>query len=186
MKTRSYISILILVAMPLLYFTSCNKIKSLTSFDVTVQMPREHFTYTGPELKAGEIILYSGKVTVNLDSILSANGFSSGSIQTTTITNLTITMESPPDSTFRWLGSARATVADNENFSPETQVASVTNSDPKAKTLNVTVNNVDIRPLLSNPGFWLRVYGVINGPLPALTVGMYIDGSIKLHVSPLG
>ena len=185
MKTRIYISLMILLAVPMIYFTSCNKIKSLVAFDVTMQMPTQHFTYSGTLLKSTEVVLYAGSVNVNLDSILRAYGFSSGTIQTTTFTTLTITMESPPDSSFHWLSSARATIANNSTAT-EYQIGSVTNTDPTSKTLNVTLNNLNIRQYLSQSSFYLRVYGVLNGPLPAATVGMFLNGTIKMHVSPLG
>ena len=186
MKTRIYLSLLILLAVPLIYFTSCNKAKELAAVDISMKLPRQHFTYTGAMLKTGsEAILYSGMVRINLDSVLGAYGFSSGIIQNTYFTYLAITIEQPPDSTFHWLSSMRATVADNQNFQPENQVGSVTNTDPTAKTVVVTLNNLNIRPYLTQASFYLRVYGVLNGPLPAITVGMYIDGTIKFTVAPL-
>ena len=186
MKTRIFISLAILLAIPLIYLSSCSKVKELTAVDVSMKISRQHFTYTATNLKSGsEVILCSEHVTVNLDSILNANGIPTGIIQTTTFTYLAVTIEQPPDSTFHWLSSMRATVADNSNFNPENQVGSVTNNDPNAKTVVVTLNNLNIRPYLSNPGFYVRVYAMLNGPLPAVTVGMFIDGTVQLHIEPL-
>jgi len=187
MKTRHFfLSAFVLLAVPLIYLSSCSKVKELTSVDVTMKLPRQHFTYTGTSLKTtGEVVLYSGPVTINLDSVLNAYGFSSGIIQTTYFTNLSVTIEVPADSTFHWLTSMRATVADNQSFQPENQIGSVTNSNPAAKTVVVTLDNVNIRPYLSKPSFYVRLYGILNGPLPAATVGMFLDGSIVFRVEPI-
>lgn len=186
MKTRILFSLAILLAIPLIYLSSCSKVKDLTAVDISMKLPRQHFTYTGTNLKTGsEIILCSEHVNVNLDSILNAYGLSSGIIQTTTFTYLAVTIEQPADSTFHWLTSMRATVADNANFNPENEIGHVTNTDPNAKTVVVTLNNVNIRPYLTNPSFYVRVYAVLNGPLPAVTVGMFIDGTIQMHIEPL-
>jgi len=186
MKTRVYISLAILLAIPLIYLSSCSKVKELTAVDVSMKLPRTHFTYTATDLKSGsEVILFSEHVTVNLDSILNAYGLSSGIINSTSFTYLAVTIEQPADSTFHWLSSMRATIADNAAFQPENVVGSVTNTDPTAKTVVITTNNVNIRPYLTNPSFYLRVYAVLNGPLPAVTVGMFLDGTIQLHIEPL-
>jgi|APCry1669188970_1035186.scaffolds.fasta_scaffold00098_15 hypothetical protein len=186
MKTRIYIFLLIILAVPLIYLTSCKQAKDLVAFDVTMKLPRQHFTYTGTSLKtSGEVVLYSGLIHVNLDSLLNANGFSSGVIQNTYFTYLAVSIEQPPDSTFHWLNSMRATVSDNANFQPENEVGNVTNTNPAAKTVVVTLNNVNIRPYLSQPSFYVRVYGSLNGPLPAITFGMFLDGSIQLRVEPI-
>ncbi len=186
MKTRIYIFLLIILAIPLIYLTSCKQAKDLVAFDVTMKLPRQHFTYTGTSLKtSGEVVLYSGLIHVNLDSLLNANGFSSGVIQNTYFTYLAVSIEQPPDSTFHWLNSMRATVSDNANFQPENEVGNVTNTNPAAKTVVVTLNNVNIRPYLSQPSFYVRVYGSLNGPLPAITFGMFLDGSIQLRVEPI-
>jgi hypothetical protein len=185
MKTRVVISIFTLLAVPVIYFTSCQKAKELTAVDVSLKLQRTHFTYTVSTLKNGEVILYSGLVNLNLDSVLNAYGFSSGTIQNTYFTYLAVTIEQPPSATLGWLSSMRATVSDNQNFQPENQIGSVTNTDPNATTVVVTMNNLNIRPFLSKPSFYVRLYGVINGQLPATTVGMFFDGSIQFRVAPL-
>ena len=185
MKTRVYVSLMVLLAMPLILFTSCNKVKELTAVDVSMKIPTQHFTYTGTGLKTNEVILYSGIIRINLDSVCNYYGFPSGIIQNTYFTYLAVTIESPPDSTFNWLSSMRATVADNPAFTTENEVGSVTNSNPLAKTVVVTLNNVNIRPYLSSPSFYVRVYGVLNGPLPAVTVGMFLNGNVQFRVEPI-
>lgn len=185
MKTRVAISLLILLAIPMVYFTSCNKVKELATVTVSMKLPRQHFTLQGSGLKTSDIVLYSGSVKINLDSILNANGLSAGVIQTTSFSYLAVTIEQPPDSTFHWLQSMRATFSNNQNYNPEYEVGSVTNNDPNARTVVITTNNVNIRPYLTNPGFYIRIYGVLNGPIPAVTYGMFLDGTIQLTIEPI-
>ena len=153
--------------------------------NITLKLPRTHFTYTEPALKSGEVVLYSGLITINLDSVLNAYGFSSGVIQNTYFTNLVVTIEQPPTATLGWLSSMAVTVSDNQTFQPETQIGNVTNTDPNANSVVVTMNNLNIRPYLTKPSFYFRLYGVISGQLPAATVGMFFDGSIQFRVEPL-
>ncbi len=185
MKTRNYLSLLLLLVITMISLTSCNKVKELTTVNVSMTMPRQHFTYSATNLKSGEVILFSERVAVNLDSLLNAYGLSSGVITSTSFTSLSVTIEQPLDATFSWLSSMRATVSANANFSPENQVGSVTNTNPNAKTVIVTMNNLDIRPYLTQPSFYLRIYAVLNGPLPALTVGMFLDGTVQLRIEPI-
>ncbi len=185
MKTRLIFSLMMVFAVPLILFTSCNKLKELTAVDVSMKIPTQHFTYTGTGLKTNEVILYSGIIRINLDSLINSYGFSSAVIQNTYITYLSVTIEQPPDATFNWLSSMRATVSTNAGFTPENEVGSVTNTNPQTKTVVVTMNNVNIRPYLSNPSFYIRIYGVLNGPLPAATVGMYLNGNVQLRVEPI-
>jgi len=185
MKTRILLSFLILLAIPAVYFTSCSKAKDLASVDVTMKLPRQHFTVKGTNLKTSEIVLYSGSVNINLDSLLNFYGLSSGFIQTTSFSNLSVTIEQPPDSTFHWLQSMRATISSNAQFNPEYEVGSVTNNDPTARTVVITTNNVNIRPYLTSSGFYFRLYAVLNGPLPAVTLGMFLDGTVQLTIAPL-
>ena len=185
MKTRIYFSLIMLFAVPLILLTSCNKVKELTAVDVSMKIPTQHFTYSGTGLKTNEVILYSGIIRINLDSIINSYGFSSAIIQNTYLTYLAVTIEQPADSTFNWLSSMRATVSDNAGFTPENEVGSVTNTNPQAKTVVVALNNLNIRPYLSNPSFYIRIYGVLNGPLPAATIGMFLNGTIQIRVEPI-
>ncbi len=184
MKTRINLIVLALAAISFSIIFSCNKVKELAAVDVAMDIPTTHFTYS-QVTKAGEEILYSGYIRINLDSLLNVYGFSAGIIKDTYVTKFSVTMEDPPDATFSWLGSARAVVANDDTFANAMEVGSVVNGDPNAKTVNVLTNNVNIRPLLDKPDFYIRVYGVLNGPLPADIVGMYIQGKIQVRIEPI-
>jgi len=185
MKTRIIILLLLVVLVPILYFTSCSRLKNLAAFDVSYTLPRTTFTYTPTSYKDGEQLLFSDHIEANLDSILNANGVSSGIVGNTTFTRCSITIIEPSDMTFGWLQSARGEISQNADFSPAQEVGYVTNNDPDAKTVVLTLNNTNIRPYLGNKYFYFRIFGVLNGPVPGNWAKMYIDGQLLMHIEPL-
>jgi hypothetical protein len=185
MKTRILITILTIAVFPVLFFSSCSKLKDLTAIDVSYKIPRQTFIYTPTTLKSGEQLLYSGFITANLDSILSANGLSSGVVGNTIFTKCSITIVQPDSVTFGWLQSARGEISQNAGFIPFQEVGTVTNTDPLAKTVNLTLNNTNIRPYLGAKTFYFRIFGILNGPVPAEWVQMYVDGTLQMHLEPL-
>jgi hypothetical protein len=164
---------------------SCSKFQDLAAFDVRYTIPRTTFTYIPSTFKSGEQLLYAGPVTANLDSIMNANGVSSGIVGTTTFTSLSVTIAEPSDLTFSWLLSARGEISQNADFAPVQQIGYVENTDTTAKTVILTLNNINIRPYLGARLFYVRIFGVLNGPVPADWVKMYIDGQLLMHIEPL-
>jgi len=185
MKMRILFAILSIAVLPVLFLSSCSKLKDLTAIDVSYKIPRQTFTYTPTSFKSGEQLLYSGFITANLDSILSANGLSSGVVGNTMFTKCSITIAQPDTVTFGWLQSARGEISDNAGFTPAQEVGHVTNTDPLAKTVNLTLNNTNIRPYLGAKTFYFRIFGILNGPVPADWVQMYMDGTLQMHLEPL-
>ncbi len=184
MRNRCFFILLIAVS-AVMISSSCSKIKELSAFDVVYTLPRTTFTYNPEKFKSGEQLLYSGFYNANLDSILNANGFSSGLVGNTMLTSCSVTILEPSDITFSWLQSARAEVSANGFFSPSQQVGSVVNQDPLGKTVVLTMNNTNIRPYLNGQAFYFRIYGILNGPVPSDWVQMYIDGALQMHLEPL-
>jgi hypothetical protein len=184
MKTRILLTLLTIVVFPVFFLSSCSKIKDLTAFDVTYNVPRTTFTYTPTTNKSGEQILYAGYVSANLDSILNANNISTSAIENATFTKCSITIEKPDNVTFSWLHSARAEISENAGSTPA-EVGNVTVADPNAKTVNFVLNNTNIRPYLGGKSFYFRILGVLNGPVPSDWVQMYMDGTLLLHVQPI-
>jgi hypothetical protein len=174
-----------MAAFPLLFLSSCEKVKDLASVNVSYTVPNIYFQYVPDVSKAGEVLLYSGAVNINLDSILSANGLSSGFVSTTTFTQFSITIVEPAEATFGWLGSARAVLSANSNFQPAEEVGMVVNTDPAAKTVVMTTNNVNIRPYLGNSSFYLAVYANLNGPGPYDWINMYVSSQLQMLLEPL-
>ena len=185
MKTRILLTIFTMAIAPALFFISCNTAKEIVAFDYAYKIPRTTFIYTPVTFKTGEQLLYSGAIVANLDSILNANGFSSGVVGNTTFTKCSVTIDQPDSITFSWLQSARGEISANADFNPAQQVGQVVTTDPNAKTVNLTTNNTNIRPYLGSKTFYFRIYGVLSGPVPVAWVQMYLNGQLTMHLQPL-
>lgn len=183
MKTKNLLILFMLAVVPVMFF-SCDKLKDLTAFNVTYKVPRLSFRYTPTAVKSGEVILCTEQVNLNVDSLLNAN-LPGGGLGTTTFSQFSITIQAPDTANFGWLQSARAVVSQDVNFTNTVQVGNVTNTDPLAKTVILTMNNDNIRPLLGTQGFYIRVYAMLNGPVPYNWIDMYIDSQLVLRVEPL-
>jgi len=185
MKTRIILTMLSVAIFPILFFSSCAKLKDLAAIDVSYKIPRQTFIYSPSTFKSGEQLLYSGQINANLDSILNSYGFSSGVVGNTEFTHCSITIDQPDSVNFSWLQSARGEISMNANFTPAQEVGTATVTDPAAKTVNLTTNNANIRPYLGSRTFYFRVFGTLNGPLPTDWVQMYVDGTLQMHLEPL-
>jgi hypothetical protein len=183
MRTISKTWVIALLGIPIIFLVSCSKVAELASVDVTYKVPRTNFTYTPVTLKSGEQILYSDLVKINVDSLLSANGLSSGTVQDPICTSFSITIIAPPEANFGWMQSARAVVADNAGFSSAVEIGSVTNGGGNGKAVVLTVNN-NMIPFGSN-GFYIRIYAVLTGPVPYHWVQMYFDSELRITLKPL-
>ncbi|MEI7501082.1 MAG: hypothetical protein WCK84_11630 [Bacteroidota bacterium] len=181
MKTRMMLTMLTIAIFPVIFFSSCSK---LLSFNVSYKIPRQTFDYKPTNYKSGEQLLYYGYISANLDSILNANGLSSGVVGNTTVTQCSITIDKPDSVTFGWLQYARGVISQNAESAGE-QVGDVTVTDATAKTVNLTLNNTNIRPYLGSKTFYFRIFGVLNGAVPVTWVQMYIDGTLQMRLEPL-
>jgi len=185
MKTRFLFLLTTCSLLPVCWFSSCRQVKELAEFDVIYTIPPTSFTYTSTNVKSGEELLYSGAIYANLDSILNANGFSSGVIGNTQFIECSVSIVEPSTETFGWLHSARAEISDNSGFSPAQEVGSVVNNDTLAQTVNLTLRSTNIRPYLGPKFFYLRIFGELNGPLPIEWIEMMLSGQLKMHLEPL-
>ncbi len=183
MKTRTIISVLTVGIVSAVLLFSCSKISELASVDITYSLPRTNFTYTPSTLKSSEEIMYQEFVKINVDSLLSANGISSGSVEDPSFTKFSITITLPADANFAWLQSARAVVADNANYTSAVQIGSVINAGGTGKTVVLTVNNDKIP--FTNQGFYLRIYATLTGSVPYIWIQMYFDSELKMTLKPL-
>jgi len=185
-KTTVLLALLALAAIPLFLYTSCNKTKKLAAFDVTYDLPKVYFTYSSTlQLKSEEVILHIGQAKIALDSILKVHDIPSGIIGSATFSHFAITITDPPDATFSWLQSARALASANASFNPNAELANVVNNDPAAKTINMTLNNVELTQYMNNTTFYYQILGTLNGTLPSNIVAMFLDSQLKLHIEPL-
>ncbi|NQV01983.1 MAG: hypothetical protein HQ542_05020 [Bacteroidia bacterium] len=185
MKSKISIAVTTGLLLSLLNFSNCNRVKDLVAFDVIYTLPTTSFTYVPSSVKGGEDLLFSDAIEANLDSILNANGFSAGLVGNTQFIECTVSIAQPSALTFGWLQSARGEISDNPGFSPASEVGRVVNNDPNATTVVLLVNNTNIRPYLGAKFFYFRVFGELNGPVPAEFVEMVIEGKLLMHLEPL-
>jgi len=183
MKTKIIFSLFLLLFIPVL-FISCEQVKNLATVTVTYDVPRIPFTYTPANTKTGEEILCTEQVNLNIDSLLNVY-LPGGELDVTTFSKFTITIDEPDTANFNWLQSARAVVSQDAGFTTTEEVGRVDSIAPDAKTIVLTMNNDNIRPLLGTQGFYFRVYGTLNGPVPYEWLQMYIDAQLKLNIQPL-
>ena len=185
MKTTKLLILFLIAALPILFFSSCEKMKDLASVDVVYTVPQMNFSYQPSLTKSGEVLMYSGAIHINLDSLLNKYGLSGGMIGTTVVTSFSLTIYEPPQANFGWLQSARAVFSGNAGFNPSQEVGSVINTDPLAKTVILTMNNVNIRPYLGTNGFYVNIYASTTPPLPIYLIWMYANSQVKITLEPL-
>jgi len=186
MKNKIGLFISAAILGPLLFLPSCNNIRELAAFDVIYPLPPTSFTYIPSSAKAGgAVLLFSDAIEANLDSILEANGFSAGIVGNTQFIECTVSIAQPSTLTFGWLTSASGEISSNAGFSPTFEVGSVVNTDPNATTVVLLVNNTNIRPFLGAKFFYFRVFGELNGPVPAEFVDLVVEGKLLMHLEPL-
>ena len=180
-----FLSLCTILLIPSFTITSCNKAKQLVAFDVVYTFPKVYFSYTVKDLDLPEITLYTGKVSINFDSILSANNISSGIIASAYLSRLAMVITAPPGATFNWLESVRMVGSADSTFQQSTDLGSDTLIDPNATTIDLALKNVDIKPILFKNSFYLKILATPSGQIPASSINMYLDSQIKLHIEPL-
>lgn len=185
MKIKIFILFIFLSIAPfLLFFQSCQKIKNLAKFDLTLKMP----TVTVPVLKTDvtnpaeqhfDFPLY-----INIDSIKSAHNLGNLTLENGRLAEAKITITSPSTATLVFLNSARIAL-----FTPvitESQVAHTGTIDPNANSTQMILDEADISPILENQHFIGRFYYVVdNAAIPAPIVYVELTSSVKFTVSPL-
>jgi len=186
MKKVSLIFILVMfAATSVFYYTSCKKIKDLTNIDVTYDLPKISFKYIPTLYKTGDVVLYSGSIQINLDSLLNHYGLSAGTITSVAFTQFSITITAPPNANFDWLTSASAIVSQNSNFQPSTVIATVGNPGSGAQTVILTTNNTNIVGYLNSNQFYLEVKATTTGTVPYQWIDMYLNGTLQMTIEPI-
>jgi len=169
------------------FFTisSCSKAKELAAFDVTYTFPKVYFSYSPKKLKLPEFTLLTARLTVNMDSILSANHIPSGIIASAYLSKLSMVITDPPAATFNWLASVKMVGSLDSTFSQPVILGSDTITDPNTKIINLAVNKINIKPIFFKNSYYLRILATPSGQLPASSVSMYLESEIRLHIEPL-
>jgi hypothetical protein len=186
MKKIGIITLLVIFAATFLTcYTSCKQVKDLANVDVTYKLPKISFQFVPVNLKTGEVVLYSGFIQINLDSLLSQYGLDAGVISSVAFSNFSLTITDPPEANFDWLTSATALVSPNSNFEPNTIVATATNTGSGSKTITLTTNNTNIVEYLNSTQFYLKVTAITTGTVPYEWINMYILGTLQMTISPI-
>ena len=188
MKIRFSLFLLVCALLLITFFssTSCSKAKELAAFDVTYTFPKVYFSYTArDQMKLPEVTLYTGKLAINLDSILSANHIPSGIIASAALSRMAMVITAPPGATFNWLESVRMIGSADSTFLNPTNLGSYTVTDPNVTTIDLALEKVDIKPILFKNSYYLRILATPSGQIPASSINMYLDSQIKLHIEPL-
>lgn len=177
---------LLMPIMGLMVLFSCDKINDLAKFDVSMNLPAQHFTLTNPGLKnswAPVDLMYDFTVSINLDSIKEAHGLNNIGIENGKITKAILTLTSPENANLNFLVSARLTMF--EAVGNETQVAHTGNISPDGKSVELILDAADLTSLIKNKNFNGRIYLTIDPSLMPPTAGFTLTESIKFTVNPL-
>lgn len=182
----------ILALLPFLFLTqSCDEIKDLAAFDAKVDLPAETVVLDSMSYKSSDgilewNILKQYKIDVDLQKVLDDNGVSSADFTNGRIDRYTATLVSPPGVTFTFMDQMKATVALDENFSDEVEVAKSLSFDPSTTTITFEAYDIDITSYIkAEKGFYLRVYGFKTTELPVPSVEINFEGEVRVRVNPI-
>ena len=195
MKTKHFLFAIILAAIPFLFLTqSCDKVKdevnNATKFDVSMNLPDHHFVLDSNDFKSSasikaETILTEQAISVNIDSIFSANGLSSASLSNAGFTNITVVMENPlPGANFDFMSGMRVVLSETADFAEETQIAIAENIPAGSTSVTFTLDNSGVQSFLDKHNFYLRLYGQM-GSLPWPMLPLILQSGIEFTVNPL-
>jgi hypothetical protein len=187
MKIRSLVIILLAAILPLpaLMNSSCSSAKSLAAIDIYYTFHKVYFTYTATKDRATELNLYTAKLTIDMDSILTANHIPSGVIQSAYLSRLALQITAPPEATFNWLQSVRMVGCSDSTFQKTTELGHTDTVSPYTQRVDMTLNPVDLKPILMKNSYYLRILATPSGQTPAApTISLYADSEIKLHIQP--
>jgi hypothetical protein len=187
MKMRFLLFMLLCTVLtwPLFTSTSCSSAKHLAAFDVIYTFPKVYFSYGKKSEKLPEVTLYTGKLSVNMDSILSASHIPSGIIASAFLSRMAMVITAPPQATFKWLKSVRIIGCIDSTFQQTTELAYDTAVNPNATRIDLALNKTDIKPIFFKNSYYLRILATPSGQLPDSTMSLYLDSQIKLHIEPL-
>jgi hypothetical protein len=185
MKTKIFVVFLILSFVPVfLFFQSCQKIKNLAKFDLTLKMP----TVTVPVVKTDQTGLieqnFEFPLYINIDSIRAAHKLSNLSLENGRLTEAKLRITSPATATLVFLHSAR--IALFTATINELQVAHSGTIDPNANSTQFILDDADISPILNSQHFKGRFYYIVdNAAIPAPIIYVELTSSVTVTVSPL-
>ncbi|NOX48341.1 MAG: hypothetical protein GXO89_15330 [Chlorobi bacterium] len=190
MKTKHFLFAIMLAAIPFLFLTqSCDKAKDATKFDVSMDLPDHYFVLDSNIVKSSasikeETMLTQQAISINIDSVFSANGLSSASLSNAGFTHITVLMDNPlPGANFDFMSGMRVVLSETAD-SEETQIAVAENIPAGSTEVTFTLDNSAIQSFIDNHNFYLRLYGQM-GPLPWPMLPLILQSGIEFTVNPL-
>jgi hypothetical protein len=172
MKTKHFLFAIILTAIPFLFLTqSCDKVKDevqeAAAFDVSMNLPDHHFVLDSNDFKSSvsiksETILTEQAISINLDSILSANGISSATLSNSAFTEIKLKMDEDnliSGANFDFMSGMRIVLSETADFAAETPIAIAENIPVGSTEVTFTLDNSNIQSFIDNHNFHLRLYG---------------------------
>lgn len=165
-------------------FSSCEKIKDLSSFDISYPVPKIHFSLDSTTYQPkAEMLLYQRSMDINIDSIINTHKLDG--IENAKFESVLLQIETAGThrATFGWLASGRITVSAKDLN--ETEVASISEVPANARSIEMEVTNADITSIVKKGSFMLKIYGSIAPPLPIETLDLTLKSNIKMRVAPL-
>ena len=190
MKKKLLLFSVILVAMSAMFLTqSCKKVTELASFDLTKNMVDHHFdldSATTAVSAKGETLLYESRFTVNMDSIMSANGVDKGTIENGRFTEIVLLIDNPSAlEQFGFLSAVSFKLSKSSDFATSEIVAEASNIKKGDVSITMTVNNTSLDQYLANSTFYFRLYGKVESEVPVNLLPLILRSQIGFTVKPL-
>lgn len=178
------IGVIALIVFGALFTQSCEQIKDAAEFDVEVKMPTKSISLESTKEMEE---LFKSSLSVNLDSVLSANGFDAGKIKDGNFSSITLKINEDlsPDINFDFIREVSFNLSLNESLTnPQTIAHKTIEKGVKEVTFDIE-ESLDLKEYLNNAMFFFYIQGDTLGSYPAETVHLILDSKVKFTVSPL-
>ena len=160
MKKLAYTFFVLLTIV--VFSTSCNK--DALKVDVPYEQPSISFQLDSAALQGakGESVLYSGKVKLNIDSILEA--YKAGNISGMKLSYAAILVSPNFPYSLNWLNDLKITVQPEGEL--ETRIAYLNTITPDIILASLNPETIELKDKFNNKEVNIKVYGTMNSPVP--------------------
>ncbi len=167
---------------------SCNKVKELASFDLVKDMADQHFNLDSATTTAvkGPVLLYESRYTINMDSIMDANGVDKGLIDNGHFTEIELLIDNPSAlEEFGFLSDVSFKVSTSASFQSSEIVAEASGIKQGDTSIILNVNSTSMDRYLQNATFYFRLYGTVTGPVPVNVLPLILRSQVGFTVNPI-
>lgn len=192
--TRKKLFTITTVLLMLFISFSCEKIKDeinkAAAFDVNTSLEDHYFSVDSLDFKSLKSVnewqtLTEFEGSVNVDSIFTANGLSTASIEEGEFTLVTVSLLDPlPGMNLNFTDEMHVTIA-NSSSEAGTIVATTGTIPANSTSVTFTVNETNIAPFINNTDFYIKLEANVIGPIPGFTIPMVLESDITFTVIPL-